>query len=93
MKVFISKRKLVNEFAKELAYLQIRADWWHYASRAEDKYSQNMSSKMLDDVAELRCICSNLGIMKAVYEKHIKSMISEIVGRKVSCRMSISLRN
>ena len=27
MKVFISKRKLVNEFAKELAYLQIRADW------------------------------------------------------------------
>ena len=49
MKVFISKRKLVNEFAKELAYLQIRADWWHYASRAEDKERQNMSSKMLDD--------------------------------------------
>lgn len=72
MKVFTSKRKLVNEFAKELAYLQIRADWWHYASRAEDKYSQNMSSKMLDDVAELRCICSNLGIMKAVYEKAYK---------------------
>ena len=72
MKVFITKKKLVNEFAKELAYLQIRADWWHYASRAEDKYSQNMSSKMLDDVAELRCICSNLGIMKAVYEKAYK---------------------
>ena len=65
MKVFITKKKLVNEFAKELAYLQIRADWWYYASRAEEKDRQNMSSKILDDVTELRCICSNLGIMKA----------------------------
>lgn len=72
MNVFITKRKLVNEFAKELAYLQIRADWWYYASRAEDKERQNMSSKMLDDVTELRCICSNLGIIKAVYEKAYK---------------------
>lgn len=54
MKVFITKKKLVNEFAKELAYLQIRADWWYYASRAEEKDRQNMSSKILDDVTELR---------------------------------------
>lgn len=72
MKFFITKRKLVNEFAKELAYLQIRADWWYYASKIEDEERQNMSSKMLDDVTELRCICSKLGIMKEVYEKAYK---------------------
>lgn len=72
MKFFITKRKLVNEFAKELAYLQIRADWWYYASKIEDEERQNMSSKMLDDVTELRCICSKLGIMKEVYAKAYK---------------------
>ena len=46
MKVFITKKKLVNEFAKELAYLQIRADWWYYASRAEEKDKQNMSTPL-----------------------------------------------
>lgn len=82
MKFFITKRKLVNEFAKELAYLQIRADWWYYVSKIEDKERQNMSSKMLDDVTELRCICSKLGIMKEVYEKAYKTYDFRNSGKK-----------
>lgn len=32
MKFFLSKKKLILQFAQELAFLQIRADWWHYIS-------------------------------------------------------------
>lgn len=70
MRFFITKKKLVNKLSEELAYLQIRADWWYYVSRSEEK--QDMSNMMLEAVTELRCICNELGIIKEVYEKAYK---------------------
>lgn len=67
MKLIITKKKLVRKLAEELAYLQIRADWWYYVSNYEDKL--NMSSMMFEAVTELRCICKELGLLKEVYEE------------------------
>lgn len=72
MKLFITKKKLIKKFAEELAYLQIRADWWYYVSNMKDEEKQKMSSMELDAVTELRCICHDLGILKEVYEEAYK---------------------
>ena len=72
MRKFITKKKLIKKFAEELAYLQIRADWWFYVSSLKDEEKQNMSSMELDAVTELRCICLDLGILKEVYEEAYK---------------------
>ncbi len=72
MRLFITKKKLIKKFAEELAYLQIRADWWYYVSNMKDEEKQNMSSMQLDYVTELRSICDDLGIMKEVYDDAYK---------------------
>lgn len=76
MRLFITKKKLIKKFAEELAYLQIRADWWYYCFPSEkvdeDITKQDMSSKELDAVTELRCICNDLGILKEVYDEAYK---------------------
>ena len=76
MRLFITKKKLVKKLAEELAYLQIRADWWYYCFPGEkvdgDITKQDMSSKELDAVTELRCICNDLGILKEVYDEAYK---------------------
>lgn len=46
MRLFITKKKLIKEMAKELAYLEINADWWYYTTKVEEK--QQMSSHNLD---------------------------------------------
>lgn len=72
MKLFITKKKLIQKMAEELAYLQIRADWWYYVSNTKDEEKQNMSNMQLDAVTELRCICHDLGILKEVYTEAYK---------------------
>lgn len=72
MRFFISKKKLIKKFAEELAYLQIRADWWYYVSQVKEEERQNMSSMELDGVTELRCICQDLAIIKEVYKEAYK---------------------
>lgn len=76
MRLFITKKKLIKKFAEELAYLQIRADWWYYCFPSEkvdeDITKQDMSSKELDAVTELRCICNDSGILKEVYDEAYK---------------------
>lgn len=37
MRLFITKKKLIKKLSEELAYLQIRADWWYYVSSSRDK--------------------------------------------------------
>lgn len=37
LRLFISKKKLIKKFAEELAYLQIRADWWFYVVSGDKK--------------------------------------------------------
>ena len=70
MRLFITKKKLIKKLAEELAYLQIRADWWYYVYSEKD--NKEMSSKQLDAVDELRCICNDLGILKEVYDEAYK---------------------
>lgn len=72
MKLFITKKKLVKKIAEELAYLQIKADWWYYVSNFEGNEKREMSSKEIDGVTELRCICHSLGILEEVYEEAYK---------------------
>lgn len=76
MRLFIAKKKLIKKLAEELAYLQIRADWWYYCfpdeKVDEDITKQDMSSKELDAVTELRCICNDLGILREVYDEAYK---------------------
>lgn len=75
MKLFITKKKLVKKMAQELAYLQIRADWWYYCypnEKVGDSTKQDMASSHLDSVTELRCICKELGIIDEVYEEAYK---------------------
>lgn len=72
LRLFITKKKLVKKFAEELAYLQIRADWWFYVASGDKKENQNMSNMELEGVTELRCICSDLGILNEVYDEAYK---------------------
>lgn len=78
MKLFITKKKLIKTLAEELAYLQIRADWWYYCFSNDivDKESnitkQDMSSSELDLVTEVKTIASRFGILNKVYEEAYK---------------------
>ena len=83
MKLFISRKKLIKTLAEELAYLQIRADWWYYcfAGGKEPDYIidknegitiQDMSSGALDLVTEVRAIAVRFNIVKEVYEEAYK---------------------
>lgn len=76
LRLFITKKKLIKKFADELAYLQIRADWWYYCfpneKVDENITKQDMSNKELDAVTELRCICHSLGILSEVYDEAYK---------------------
>lgn len=86
MRLFITKKKLIKKFAEELAYLQVRADWWYYCFPSEkvdeDITKQDMSSKELDAVTELRCICNDLGILKEVYDEAYKIYDFKNSGKK-----------
>lgn len=73
MKFFITKKKLIKELAKELAYLQIRADWWFYVCPANNEETKernhDMASSQLELVTEVREISNRLGIIKEVYDE------------------------
>lgn len=78
VKLFVTKKKLIKTLAEELAYLQIRADWWYYCFSNDivDKESnitkQDMSSSELDLVTEVKSIASRFGILNKVYEEAYK---------------------
>lgn len=78
MRLFITKKKLIKTLAEELAYLQIRADWWYYCFSGDivDKESnitkQDMSSSKLDLVAEVKTIAMRFDILPKVYEEAYK---------------------
>ena len=76
MRLFITKKKMIKMLAEELAYLQIRADWWYYCFSGEkvdeDITKQDMSSSELDLVTEVRAIAMRLDILPKVYEEAYK---------------------
>lgn len=67
MKFLTTKKSIVKELAQELAYLQIRADWWFYVANGDKEENRNMSSSELDLVTEVREIANRFGIIKEVY--------------------------
>ena len=73
MKLIVTKKKLIKTLAEELAYLQIRADWWYYCFSSEivDKENnitkQDMASSQLDLVTEVRAIAKEFSILSEVY--------------------------
>jgi len=79
MKLFVTKKKLIKHLAEELAYLQIRADWWYYCfpndvvDKENNITKQDMSSSALDLVTEVRNIAKRLDILKEVYEEAYKT--------------------
>ena len=79
MRLFITKKKLIKALAEEIAYLQIKADWWNYCfpNDVVDKDNKNitkqdMSSSKLDLVTEVRAIAMRLDILSQVYEEAYK---------------------
>ena len=78
MMLFITKKKLVKTLAEEIAYLQINADWWYYCHKNDiiDKDNnikkQDMSSRQLDLITEVRSIAVIFGVLTEVYEEAYK---------------------
>lgn len=72
MKLLTTRKKMIRTFAEELAYLQIRADWWYYVSKLKHEERQEMADSMLEGVSELHCICNEFGIVKEVYAEAYK---------------------
>ena len=80
---FTTKKKLIKTLAEELAYLQIRADWWYYCfndGKNPDKVIdedaeitvRDMSSNELDLVTEVKTITMRFNILPKVYEEAYK---------------------
>ena len=67
MKVFITRKRLIKEFAKEMAYLQMRADKYYYIHK-----DQNMSDFMLNYASELKDFSKKLGICNDMYQEAYK---------------------
>ena len=78
MRLFITKKKLIKALAEEIAYLQIKADWWYYyfsndmVDKENNITKQDMSSSELDLVTEVRAIAMRFDILSQVYEKAYK---------------------
>ena len=78
MRLFITKKKLIKTLAEEIAYLQIRADWWYYCfsndmvDKENNITKQDMSSSELDLVTEVRAIAMRFDILPQVYEEAYK---------------------
>ena len=80
---FTTKKKLIKTLAEELAYLQIRADWWYYCfcddsnpDKVLDEDTgitvRDMSSNELDLVTEVKTIAMRFNILPKVYEEAYK---------------------
>ena len=78
MRLFITKKRLVKILAEEIAYLQIKADWWYYCfsndmvDKENNITKQDMSSSELDLVTEVRAIAMRFDILPQVYEEAYK---------------------
>lgn len=67
MFILTTRKRMVKEFAKQIANLQKRADKYFYIN-----HDQEMSSYMLDRVIPIRDMCIGLGIVNQVYKEAYK---------------------
>lgn len=73
----ITKRRLIKEFANEIAALQRTADVWYY-----ERNDQEHSSWLLDRSSAVSCMALSLGICKEVTEEAHKIYDFTNSGRK-----------
>ena len=64
---FIEKKELINEFAKEMARLQKKADKYYYIDN-----NKEMSDYVLIYATELKDFASKLGICERMYREAYK---------------------
>ena len=67
MRIFITKKRLIKEFAKEIARLQQDSDRWFYVHKNRDH-----ASWLLDRCGAIREFAIKLGICEKVYEEAYK---------------------
>jgi transcription initiation factor TFIIIB Brf1 subunit/transcription initiation factor TFIIB len=67
MKLIVTRKRMIKEFATKIAELQKSADNWYY-----NLHDQGQSSWLIDQVTPLKEICQKLGIAKQVYEEAYK---------------------
>ena len=67
MRFFTTKKRLIKEFAKEIAGLQQSADRWFYIHKDRDH-----ASFLLDGCGAIREFAIKLGICEKVYEEAYK---------------------
>jgi len=72
MFIFVTRRKMVREFARQIARLQKRADEFYYKDNPPKKNKNNHVSWILDQVYPLQKMCKELGIEKQVYKEAYK---------------------
>lgn len=60
----VTRKRIISEFAKDIAHKQKRADYYYYVNN-----DQEMSSFMLDGVHHMCDLMRNLCIMDEVYNK------------------------
>lgn len=67
MHILVTRRRMIKEFAKQIANLQKRADKYFYVDK-----NQDMSSYMLDRVIPIKHMCEDLHIVSQVYKEAYK---------------------
>jgi hypothetical protein len=66
-KLFWTRKKMIKEFAKEIATLQMKADKWFYVLNDKEQ-----SSWILDQAWEIKKWCERLGFSEEVYKEAYK---------------------
>lgn len=72
MKLFITKKRLIKEFAIKIADLQKRSDESYYRDNPPKKNRNEHASWLLDQIIPLKEMCLKLGIFEQVYAEAYK---------------------
>lgn len=72
MKFIVTRRRMIKEFAKQIASLQKRADEVYYRDNPPKENENDHASWLLDQVIPLQKMCKGLGIERQVYQEAYK---------------------
>ena len=67
IRFILTKKRLIKEFAEEMARLQKRADRWYYIDK-----NQEMADFVLNYASEIKDFASKLGICDEMYQEAYK---------------------
>jgi hypothetical protein len=72
MFILTTRKRIIKEFAKQIANLQKRADEVYYKDNPPKENENDHASWLLDQVIPLQKMCRELGISNKVYEEAYK---------------------